>query len=166
METNLLFVALAALVPLVMGFIWYHPKVFGTAWLKGTSLTEADVKKGPKPTVFVFSYILSFMAAYLLLILTNHQSGIFSLLVTEPGFNEAGSEVNQFYTSLMERFDGKFRTFGHGSFHGAIAGLFLAFPVLATNGMFEGKTWKHNAINVAYWVITFAIMGGIVCAWA
>jgi hypothetical protein len=31
MMPNLAIIALAALIPLVVGFIWYHPKILGTA---------------------------------------------------------------------------------------------------------------------------------------
>jgi hypothetical protein len=31
MTPNFLIILLAAIVPLIIGFIWYNPKVFGTA---------------------------------------------------------------------------------------------------------------------------------------
>jgi hypothetical protein len=35
-------------------------------------------------------------------------------------------------------------------------------PVLVTNGMFELRNFKNLAINVVYWIITLALMGGVV----
>ena len=40
-----------------------------------------------------------------------------------------------------------------------------SFPILAINAMFERKTVKYIAINTGYWVVTLALMGGILCQW-
>ena len=44
METNWIAILLAALSTLVVGFIWYNPKVFGTIWMKEAGLTEEKMK--------------------------------------------------------------------------------------------------------------------------
>jgi hypothetical protein len=31
--------------------------------------------------------------------------------------------------------------------------------------MFEKKSVKYVAINAGYWIVTLAIMGGIICQW-
>ena len=166
METNFLFIVLAAFIPMAMGMVWYHPKLFGKAWMEGVGVSQEVLNKGPKPVIFVFALILSFMLSFLMYNLTAHQSGLFSLFSGLEGFGQEGSEVQKQFDSLMEQFAGHDRNFGHGAFHGVLVGLFFAFPVLATNGMFEFKSWKHNAINVGYWVVTLGLMGGIVCQWA
>ena len=43
---NWLALVVAALSILVIGFIWYHPKVFGTIWMKEIGMTEEKAKKG------------------------------------------------------------------------------------------------------------------------
>jgi hypothetical protein len=30
----------AALIPTVIGFLWYNPKVFGNAWMAAADMTE------------------------------------------------------------------------------------------------------------------------------
>ena len=60
--------------------------------------------------------------------------------------------------------EGEFDTFGHGAFHGAIVGILVVTPVFVTNGLFEQRPWKLTLINVFYWIITIAIMGGIIDA--
>tara|TARA_B110000091_G_C13629440_1_gene396476 strand:- start:583 stop:726 length:144 start_codon:yes stop_codon:yes gene_type:complete len=47
-----------------------------------------------------------------------------------------------------------------------LAGVLLALPILATNAMFEAKGFKYIAVNAGYWIISLALMGGIVCQWA
>ena len=66
MTPNLLIFALAALVPLIMGFIWYNPKVFGTVWMETSGLTEEKIKGANMPLVFILCYIFSFMMIYLI----------------------------------------------------------------------------------------------------
>ena len=40
---NWLAIIVSALVPLIIGAIWYHPKVFGSAWMHATGITEAKI---------------------------------------------------------------------------------------------------------------------------
>ncbi|HNL85462.1 MAG TPA: DUF1761 domain-containing protein, partial [Chitinophagales bacterium] len=61
------------------------------------------------------------------------------------------------------RYGNEFRTFHHGALHGALSGLFLIFPVLSINALFERKSWKYIFINSGFWIISFALMGGIIC---
>ena len=48
METNFLFIVLAALVPMLMGMVWYNPKVFGKAWMEGVGVSQEILDKGPQ----------------------------------------------------------------------------------------------------------------------
>jgi len=58
-----------------------------------------------------------------------------------------------------------FMTFKHGALHGSMLGLLVAMPVFATNALFEQKSFKYVAINAGYWIVTMALMGGIINAW-
>jgi len=64
---------------------------------------------------------------------------------------------------MFEKYGSNFRTFKHGAFHGILASLMLALPLIGINALFERKGFKYIAINVGYWIVSFAIMGGIVC---
>lgn len=46
MEMNFIALFVAAIITLFVGFIWYHPKVFGTIWMKEAGLTEDQLKTG------------------------------------------------------------------------------------------------------------------------
>ena len=37
--------AMAGLIPLLVGFIWYNPKVFGTAWMNVNGFTDPEKMK-------------------------------------------------------------------------------------------------------------------------
>ena len=46
---NWIAVAVSAASTLVIGFVWYNPKVFGKAWMESVGMTEGErgkVKKG------------------------------------------------------------------------------------------------------------------------
>lgn len=158
--------ALAALIPLVLGFIWYNPKFLGNAWMQACGLDEEKIKGANMPLIFGLTYLLSFLSALALNFITIHQFSFFSILANEPGLSEAGSPINTYFTDFMSKYGTNFRTFKHGAFHGIITGFMLATPVLAINALFERKGFKYIAINAGYWIISFAIMGGIICAFA
>ena len=60
--------------------------------------------------------------------------------------------------------EGQYDSFKHGMAHGVILAVMIAVPVLVTNGLFERKNFKNLAINALYWIITFALMGGVIDA--
>lgn len=164
MKINFLICAIAALVPLITGFIWYGP-LFKNAWMKEMNFTEESLKGANMPVIFLVSYVLGFMIALGLLPAVVHQMGIFSTLAGEPGFSDQTGEAFTTFSSLMETYGDRFRTFKHGVLHGGLTGFFIATPILAIQAMFERKSLKYIAINAGYWIITLAIMGGIVCQW-
>jgi hypothetical protein len=164
MKINFLICAIAALVPLITGFIWYGP-LFKNAWMKEMNFTEESLKGANMPVIFLVSYVLGFMIALGLLPAVVHQMGIFSTLAGEPGFSDQTGEAFTTFSSLMETYGDRFRTFKHGLLHGGLTGFFIATPILAIQAMFERKSFKYIAINAGYWIITLAIMGGIVCQW-
>jgi hypothetical protein len=160
---NFLVIALAALIPLAMGSIWYHEKVFGRTWIKVSGVSEEQTKSAHMIRTFVLTYVFSFLMCMTLSFMVIHQFGMFSTLANEPGFMEPGSEVNNYFMDFMNKYGTNFRTFKHGAFHGTFAGITIALPVLAVNAMFEKKGFKYIAINAGYWIITMALMGGVIC---
>jgi hypothetical protein len=92
--------------------------------------------------------------------------GLYSLLVDEPGFFDPNSEIGKTFSSIMAKYGSNFRTFKHGAFHGIVTTVCLLLPVIGINALFERKSWKYIAIQVGYWAICMALMGGIICAFA
>jgi len=164
MEINFLIIFIASLVPLVMGFIWYNPKVFGKAWMAATGITEESAKKANMPLIFGLTLLFSFMLAMIMQSLVIHQFGVFSLLSHQPDFANADSEPSILFKRIMELYGNSYRTFKHGAFHGTLAGIFVALPILGTNALFERKGIKYITINCGYWAVSMGLMGGIICA--
>ncbi len=160
---NIAILALAALIPLIIGFVWYNPMVFGKAWMRAAELNEEKLKSGRMVVIFLLTYLLSFFIAAILKSMVIHQDHLQSILLEEPGFGEPKSEIGILYANFMSKFGHNFRSFRHGALHGTIAGVMFAMPVLAINAMFERKKFKYVAINAGYWILSLAIMGGIIC---
>ncbi|MDQ3048384.1 MAG: DUF1761 domain-containing protein [Bacteroidota bacterium] len=163
MQINFLVLLCAALVPMVTGFIWYNPKVFGTAWMNETGFTPEKAKGKNMVVIYILCVILSFLLSFALQFMVIHQWGAFSTLATDPSFQDPTSVNGMYFADFMAKYGNNFRTFKHGVLHGVMAGFTIALPILGTNAMFEGKGFKYIAINVGYWIITMGLMGGIIC---
>ncbi len=166
MEFNFLITGLAALIPMILGFIWYNPKVFGTAWMNACGFTQEDLKGGNMALIFILSYIFSFFLAFILNTFVIHQFGFFSSIINEPGLTETGTETYQYAQDYMSKYGNNFRTFGHGALHGTMIGLMVVLPVMGTNALFERKGFKYMAVNIGYWIVCLALMGGVICQFA
>jgi hypothetical protein len=165
LKINFLVLALAALIPLVIGSIWYHKKVFGNAWIKVSGVSEEQTQSAHMWITFLLTYVFSLFMSLSLAFIVIHQFGVFSVLAGEPGFTEEGSEATIYFNDFMSKYGSRFRTFGHGAFHGTFTGIFVALPILAINAMFEKKGFKYIAINAGYWIVSMALMGGVICAY-
>lgn len=107
---NWLAILIAALIPMIVGFIYYHKSVFGKPWMNSLGYTDENLKGGNMAIIFAVSLLMSFMMSMFLLI----------------NVDGAGQE-------------GEFDTFKHGMFHGAFVAIMVGIPVLVTNGLFERK---------------------------
>lgn len=166
MELNFLVIALSALVPLIVGAIWYNQRTFGKAWINVSDVDVEAAKHSNMPLIFGITYVVSFLLALALNSMVIHQWHIFSVLMNEPGFMQEGSESTVYMNDFIAKYGDRFRTFKHGALHGFMGGLFIAMPVMVVNSLFEGKKFKYMAINCGYWIVSMMLMGGIICAFA
>ena len=155
---NLMVLAAAALIPLIVGFVWYNPKVFGDA-----PNPADEAASGGTPLIFIAAYVLSFFAAFLLQFAVIHQFHFYSILACEPGINDKGTDINTMYINFMSTYGYNFRTFRHGAFHGLLVGIGLALPVVGLKALFDHKSFYYIAINAGYWILCLVLMGGIIC---
>lgn len=159
MEVNFLALLVAALSTLVVGFIWYNPKVFGTIWMNESGMTEEKMKGANMAMIFSMSVVYAFFISFILQMLTIHQFGALGMI----GGDVANAKPS--YAAFMSDYGDVFRTFKHGALHGFMTGLFLAIPIIGTNALYERRSWKYTLVTGGFWVVCFMIMGGIICAW-
>lgn len=67
-DVNLIAVATAAVVSMLIGFLWYSPMLFGKQWMKLMGLTEQDMEKSKNDMgrVYLLSFFGSLTMAYVL----------------------------------------------------------------------------------------------------
>lgn len=158
MEINFIALLLSSLSTLVVGFIWYHPKVFGTIWMNESGMTEDKMKGSNMILIFSMSIFYAFLISFVLQFLVIHQSGAISMVGGDP------SKALPSFQAFMTDYGTAFRTFKHGALHGFMSGLFFALPVIGVGALYERRSWKYVLIAGGYWVLSCMIMGGIICA--
>lgn len=58
----------AAVANIIIGFIWYHPRVFGTAWMRMANVSPETAERGKKrmPVSVIISLLAGMLVAYVL----------------------------------------------------------------------------------------------------
>lgn len=164
-KLNWLIILSTAIIPLITGFIWYNPGVFGKIWMNETGVKMDDAKNVNMAKIMLISIIYSLLITMVLTPIVIHQFGFFSMLATPDAF-DPNSENAKLFSSLIEKYGNNFRTFKHGAFHGFLTGIFLVLPVVGTSSLYEGRSWRYVLVTCGYWILNFMLMGGIICAFA
>lgn len=165
MEINWLIVLAATAVPMVTGFIWYNPKIgFGNSWMAASGMTMEKAKSANMGLILGLTALFAFFIAMALQSMVIHQYSVFGILSTQPDAANPASHSSVMFKDFMEHYGTSYRTFKHGAFHGALAGIMLALPLIGTGALYEGKGFKYIAIHSGYWTLNLALMGGIICA--
>jgi hypothetical protein len=165
MEINWYVSFIAAIIPILVGFIWYNPRVFGKAWLKSINSTAEEMKSRKMLLVFGLTYLLSLMLTIALMPIVIHQMHMLSVLANDATMKDPNSASSLYAKNFFETYGTNFRTFKHGAFHGALASLFFVLPVIGIIALFEKRKFKYVAIHTGYWLVTLALMGGLICQW-
>ena len=159
MPFNFYAILVATLVSLLVGFVWYNPKVFGTIWMNETGMTEEKAQQGNMLKIFGLTIVYSFLISFMLSGMVIHQIGALGMI---------GGEVEKAlpsYAAFMADYGDAFRSFKHGALHGCMTGVLFVLPITAINSLFEHKSWKYILVTGGFWVVTLTIMGAIICGW-
>ncbi len=163
-DFNFYILLLAALIPLAVGAVYYNPKVFGTVWMKASGVTEEQIQSGNMLVIFGLSYLFGLFITFVMVGLSIHQSGIPSLFMGAEEFGISAADAEILTNDFMDKYGALHRSFKHGFAHGIFATIFFAFPIIAINALFERRGWKYIWVHSGYWLITLALMGGVICA--
>lgn len=156
---NITAILISSLIPMLVGFVWYHPKVLGTAWMNITGITDEKIKSSNMLLILGITLLFSVMMSMAMTSMVIHQIHLGSLFADIAGDKKIEVMLNGQVTDVTN----KFRTFKHGSFHGIIGAIFFALPILGINALFERRGAKYIFLHLGYWVITMALMGGVIC---
>ena len=143
-EFNIIAIIVAALIPNIIGAIYYGP-LLGKKWLSSLNFTSEDLKGRNEPLIYGTALLLSFIVAFFLK---------FIIELTHKEVGENGELVF-----------GSFHTIGHGALHGAGLAIGLVLPIIIALGLFQKTKTSNVVINCVFWLLCFSIMGSIVDAW-
>ena len=65
-DVNYIAVAVATIVGLVIGTVYYMPQVVGRAWMKTIGKTEEELRGASRPVMYVVAAVLTFLFATML----------------------------------------------------------------------------------------------------
>jgi hypothetical protein len=168
MGHDLLVLALAALIPLVVGSAWYSPLLFAKPWMAATGMTEEKAKNSSMAVNMILLYVFSFLIAVALLPIVIHQMGLNSMLMdpnSQKALSDPNSDLSKLVSTLWAGHGHSFRTYRHGALHGAITAVFFALPLIASCAIFEQRGWKYIMITWGFWLINLTLMGAVICHW-
>lgn len=131
-EVNWLAVVLAALSTMVVGSIWYTPKVFGETWMR---LVKLDRKKARSNAMrpIVITLVVSFVSAYVLAHVAYLSNAFFGNSFLQDSLSTA------FWLWLG-----------------------MTAARMITHDAFEGRPGQLTALNVAHEFVTFMVMGLVI----
>lgn len=159
-QANWLIIPITALLPLIIGYIWYHPKVFGT---KLSVISGEPVIEKLSFRNIGLIYFFSILLAYVLTLMSVHQSAIYQLFFMDPELANTNSEYYLFIEEFMSKYGGRHRSFGHGMIHGAEAGLLFGLALIGITTLMQNKPLKQVWIHIIFWVVCCSLMGGVLC---
>ncbi len=132
-------VLVAAVVNMVVGFLWYGP-LFGKTWLKLVGIPHDEAVKMASSKGMSKRYFIAFVGAFLIALTLDHW-----IIFAGAYLNISGA-----WTGLNAAF-----------------WIWLGFfaPVTATAWLWEGKPAKLWCFNASYYLVVLGIMGAILAAW-
>jgi hypothetical protein len=127
----------AVLAQIIIGFIWYHPKVFGTAWARVNGFDINNMKRGNNAVIFGLMIVFTLIFTFWLMI-----------NVTGPGQEDV-----------------KYHTFQHGVAHATLLTVMVVIPLIGTPALFEQRGAKWVLIHAGHWFVRMAAAQGILSMW-
>ena len=161
MEINFLLFFATALIPLVVGALWYSDFLFGKLWFRESGLTEEKRSSGNMILIFGLSYLFGIFLSAGMATWSTHQLMTANLFATQPGFAEQTGEYYDFFQNFLAKYGDLHRSFGHGAVHGAVGSIMLALPLIGINALFEKRGWKYIGVHFGYWLVVMVLMCGI-----
>ncbi len=145
-ELKIYVIPIAALIPLIIGAIWYNPKVLGTVWMKEAGINDETMKGANMGLIFGLSYLFACLMGFALMGLTVHELGFQSMIMNAEGWNIEGSELMNNFTTLVDTYAPKYRTFGHGALHGLMGEYALPLLFLLLTHFLSAKAGNTSGL--------------------
>jgi uncharacterized membrane protein YpjA len=105
---NWLAVVVCVVIAMISGFIWYHPKLFYSAWRAGIGISGE--MSNPNPMIYVFTIIAAFVQVASVALLVNQMgsttvtSGVMAGFMVWLGFVAPTNLVNNYLRGMASKF--------------------------------------------------------------
>lgn len=136
-DINYTAIAIAVVVNMVIGYIWYSPQLFGKAWMKMNGLSQKDMKTG-RAAPMLAMLVLAILQAFVLKHFAVYTASYY------PTYSA---------TSV-------------GFLTGVWGWLGFVLPAMGASYMFAGRRKKLLLIDSGYYIVALPIMGMILTHWA
>ncbi len=133
---NYIHVIVVSIAGFILGCLWSHGPLFGTAWMKEMRFTPESMESSMRSQGLV-TFLLKGL--------------LFALLAT-------------FGLAVLIAAHGS-RNWKHGAAFGAFVGLFGPGVRMLNEASWENKSLKLQAINLSHEVVVYAFQGAILGAW-
>ncbi len=162
---NFLLITVVALIPLVLGVLWFHPTLGGRIWRSNTTTAEQPLVHSFSVLQWLTFYLLSCLIAFALLGFVNHQLSIMQLFSTASDFGDTDSPSRAAFTQVLDLVGNRHLSFGHGAFHGFFGSIVFVVPILAHSSMRERRGFRPVLLYWVYWASVMTLVGGILGQW-
>jgi len=157
---------LIALVPLLVGMLYYSKPLFGNAWMSASGMTDEKVKSGNMLLIFGLTYLFSLFLSMMIQYNSVHSMSV-AVVLFGPEFGvDPASEIGVQIQGIIDQYGMRYNTFKHGALHGVLNAVFFVLPIIGITALFERRSFKYIAIHWGYWAITFILMAGLHCQFA
>lgn len=85
-DINLLAVLIAAVLNMVIGWLWYSPWLFGKMWLAAIGKTQEDIKQNSTGPLYVINTIACLVTAYVLAHIVDYAAATTAATGAQTGF--------------------------------------------------------------------------------
>ena len=133
---NYIAVILATLSSMVVGFVWYTPRVFGNYWMRLTGVVPQGGTMSNATRPIIVTVIVSFITAWVL-------AGAADISFH---FYEGSFLANSLFTALI-------------LWAGFTAARFV------THDQFDRRPWQLTVLNCAHELVTLLVMALIIGVW-
>jgi|SRR3989344_2614137 len=124
-------ILIAAIAQIVIGSFWYSPAGFGKIWVKEMKFTSKDMEKA-KAKGMGKTYLAAFVGSIL-------TAFVMSRIILLTNATSAGA----------------------GAATAVLLWLGFAVPLVLSSTLWEGKSVKLFMIGIAYYLVSFVVVGAI-----